>query len=80
MLLHLYLAAWRDDRLSVSRVTEASGSAPTTALRWLEYLENQGLVKRQSHPTDARTSLVELTQKACDLVEVYLSDKQTDSR
>jgi len=78
MLLNLYLTESSGLRLNVSRVTEGSGSPPTTALRWLDYLENQRLVRRETHPTDARASFVELTQRAHDLLEAYLSEPLTD--
>lgn len=78
MLLNLYLTESSGVRLNVSRVTEASGSPPTTALRWLDYLENQRLVRRETHPTDGRASFVELTERAHDLLELYLSEPLTD--
>ncbi len=73
MLLILYVEHQRS-RLTVSRLCAESGAPSTTALRWLEYLEDQQLVQRRAHATDGRMSYVELTDKAVEQLESYLSD------
>ena len=80
MLLHLYLAESHGTRLNVSRISEASGAPDTTALRWLDYLENRRLVRRDPHPTDARASFVVLTERAHELLGAYLSETLVDNR
>lgn len=59
------------DRSPVSRLITASGSAATTGLRWLEYLESQELVCRREHPTDRRVDLVELTPEGRSALDSY---------
>lgn len=35
--------------------------ATATGLRWIEYLDQEQLIRREPHPTDARAVFVELT-------------------
>lgn len=74
MLLWLYVSRAEGPRLSVGRLAEMSGAPPTTALRWLEYLEKDKLVCRQANPTDRRSEFVELTQKGRGALESYLAE------
>jgi len=72
VLLALYLAEARGERTNINTLTQSSGAAPTTALRWMNYLENHQLISREEHPTDARASIVRLTDKAQRALELYL--------
>ncbi|WP_425506887.1 MarR family transcriptional regulator [Sphingomonas sediminicola] len=47
----------------MSRLAQLSGTSKATALRWIDYLLDRGLISRQPHPTDLRTAFVELTDK-----------------
>ena len=51
MLLVLYTEEGRE-RQTVGKLINAAGHAPTTAQRWLDYLETQGFVRREPHPVD----------------------------
>lgn len=62
-------------RQNISRVTERISGAPTTTLRWLDYLEGQGYITRQPHPTDTRSVLLELTGKAVSAMDLYFSER-----
>lgn len=73
MLLELFINHDFGVRHSVGKLCELSGSPPTTALRWLDYLEKERLVSRHPHPTDRRTEFVELTEKGCTAMARYLS-------
>jgi DNA-binding MarR family transcriptional regulator len=73
MLLHLYSMAGAA-RQSMSRLAQLSGSSKATALRWIDYLLDRGLVSRRPHPTDLRTTFVELTDKGREKLEAYLAD------
>jgi DNA-binding MarR family transcriptional regulator len=73
MLLHLYSMAGAA-RQSMSRLAQLSGSSKATALRWIDYMLDRGLVSRQPHPTDLRTAFVELTDKGREKLEAYLAD------
>jgi DNA-binding MarR family transcriptional regulator len=73
MLLALYASA-DSTRLPVGQICSLSGSPPTTALRWLDYLEREQFVLRRPHPHDARSAIVELTSKGRSALEEYLSE------
>jgi DNA-binding MarR family transcriptional regulator len=73
MLLVLYAERGRT-RLSIGRLTEKLDLPPTTALRWLKYLEEKNLVVREPHPTDLRSAFLTLTPSAIEMLELYLSE------
>ena len=73
MLLALYITDESEARHTVSGLVSLSGVAPTTALRWLEFLENERLVSRTPKPSDRRVSLIALTDKARELLDTYFS-------
>jgi len=79
MLLALYLAS-ENQRLTIGRLTEAAGIPTTTALRWIQYLVDQRLVVRESHPTDARSVFVELSGKGKARIDLYLYETLTIGR
>jgi DNA-binding MarR family transcriptional regulator len=64
MLLALFAAAEKGDALSVSRLCAAAGVPQTTALRWLEQLEQSRLVFRTADPADARRTLIGIVPEA----------------
>ena len=73
MLLALYITDEAQARLTVTGLVSLSGVAPTTAIRWLDFLEKEQLVSRTSKSSDRRVSLIELTDKARGLLDTYLS-------
>jgi DNA-binding MarR family transcriptional regulator len=73
MLLALY-ASDGAGRLTVSGLALQSGSSKATALRWIDYLEQQGLIARDAHPTDQRVAFAKLTEQGKEALEGYLSD------
>jgi len=77
LLLNLYVMDRKDSRLTIGHLIQLAGTAQTTSLRWLEYLEDQGLITRQQHPTDARKAFVALTDKARETLASYLSQTLT---
>ena len=62
MLLYLYVAA-RDERLRVftKEITAAAHVPFTTALRWLDHLENVGEISRSPSDQDGRVTYVALS-------------------
>jgi DNA-binding MarR family transcriptional regulator len=72
MLLALYSMEVAGPRQTVGRLTEKSGAPPTSALRWLNFLEEEHLVSREPHPNDGRTTFIELTDKGRKAIEDYL--------
>ena len=77
LLLTLFVMDREGPRLTIGRLAQIAGTKLTTALRWLEYLEDQGLITRQQHPTDARKAFVALTDKARETLASYLSQTLT---
>jgi DNA-binding MarR family transcriptional regulator len=74
MLLALYVTEKSKSRLTVTRLCRLSGVSPTTALRWLEFLEKkEKLVSRAPNPIDRRVFRIALTDKARDLLDAYFS-------
>ena len=83
MLLILYLTDAAGSRQTLRSLHEMSGSAQTTALRWLAYLEKEKLIERDPHPTDKRTAFIYLTDKGRGALDAYfaglLSDEQAEA-
>jgi DNA-binding MarR family transcriptional regulator len=71
MLLLLY-GVGSGQRQTVTRLAELAQASKSTAIRWIDYLEGQGWVRRESHPTDKRSMFVELTDKGTGSVQLYL--------
>ena len=78
MLLALYIDDRDGPRLSVGRLATISGAPMTTALRWIDYLAKERLVTRQPHPTDRRSEILELTDRARSALDQYLSETLQD--
>lgn len=69
MLLVLYAI---DRRVTVVRLVRAAHGTLTTGLRWLDFLEDHGLVRREKNPLDSRAVLVSLTETAEQLMDTYI--------
>lgn len=72
MLLALFCAEGKGQRLTVSDVCVASESPQTTALRWLDRLKQLDFVERHASRADARVVYVILTPAAHQAIENYL--------
>lgn len=66
MLLILYWAEMEQVRLTVSNVCEAAQVPATTALRWINGLEEEGLILRSPHPSDGRVFRLSLSRDAIE--------------
>ncbi|MEJ7932769.1 MarR family transcriptional regulator [Sphingobium sp. AN558] len=66
MLLDLMAARLEHERVSVSSLCIASAVPPTTALRWIRTLTDDGLVVRQADPHDGRRIFIALADSAAD--------------
>lgn len=75
MLLDLFVADVAGRRLSVTAVCYGSASSASTALRWLNSLEGQGLVERRVDKADRRRSWVMLTAKGDEAMRRYLIER-----
>lgn len=74
MLLHLYSTEAVERRQTVGRIAEVVNAPLSTAIRWIDFLEREGLVERESHPTDRRANFIRLLPKARELLDSYLRE------
>ena len=72
ILLVLYIEK-DGHRHSIGGLAKAAGTAPSTALRWIEALEARDLIERAEHPTDKRASFVQLTDKGVAALDSYFA-------
>lgn len=72
MLVHLFHAHLAGYCLTVTNLSRASGVPPTTALRWIDTLQERGLIVRVQNPFDMRSVFIELTEEARGLIYDYL--------
>lgn len=72
MLLALYCFTSRGERLTVSGLCYASGVPQTTALRWVNVIEERRLISRTRDPIDGRRIYVALTERGEELMRGYL--------
>ena len=71
MLLDLLIAKERGQKLSVTAVTTGSGSASTTALRYVSTMEKMGLIERVPDGNDARRSWLRLSTKGDSMMKAF---------
>jgi DNA-binding MarR family transcriptional regulator len=72
MLLTLYVSDV--EAMTLSHLAQLVEAPPSSALRWIEYLEAQRLARRDAHPSDRRSALVKLTDKGRASLELYLTE------
>jgi DNA-binding MarR family transcriptional regulator len=78
ILLELYAAEIAQRRMTVGQVCAGANVPATTGLRWLNTLEQTGLVERRADPFDARRFFVSLTQAGSEGMSAYLHSMQDD--
>ena len=71
ILLDLYVAHCDDKPVSVSSACIGSAAPPTTGLRWLGVLTEQGLILREHDPDDQRRVLVRLSDSGLGAMDRY---------
>jgi DNA-binding MarR family transcriptional regulator len=74
ILLEALAAEMGQKRMSVSRLCEACAVQPTTALRWINALDENGYLTRGEDPLDARGDWIELTAEGSVKLQRYLQD------
>ena len=80
ILLDLYAAAVRGETVSVSNACRAADAPSSTALRWLQHLEDDRLVERTADPTDGRRHFVRLSKRGTERMHAYFAaSRQTSS-
>lgn len=60
-------------RPTVTSLADRLRIPASSAARWARYLEAHGFVERQSDPNDARSHLIELTQKGYNQLELFIA-------
>lgn len=78
ILLELFLAELRQQRVAISNVGQASGVPPTTALRWIVKLETSGLISRRPDRLDARRVFIELSPAGREAMAAYFASVRGD--
>ena len=76
MLLDLTAARLEKQRVAVSSLCIAAAVPPTTALRWIKALCDQGIFVRIADPEDGRRVFIELAEKSAQAMEKYLKAAQ----
>jgi DNA-binding MarR family transcriptional regulator len=76
MLLDLMAARLEKQQVAVSSLCIAAAVPPTTALRWIKALCDQGLFVRVADPEDGRRVFIELSEQAAAALESYLKAVQ----
>lgn len=72
MLLELYALTCEGRRISVSKLSFAAGVPATTASRWIDKLEAEGLVVRFEDPLDARRIWISLADSGYSAMESFV--------
>ncbi len=73
MMLDLMAARAEHSKVSVSSLCIAAAVPPTTALRWIKTLTDQGIFVRVADPTDGRRVFIELADAAAAKVAKYFA-------
>lgn len=74
LMLDLFVAERERRRVSVSSACLAADVPATTALRWLQQMEEQGLLERRDDPSDRRRAHVRLTEPTERAMERYITE------
>jgi DNA-binding transcriptional ArsR family regulator len=76
MLLDLFAARLEKRRVAVSSLCIAAAVPPTTALRWIKSLADQGLLVRVADSEDGRRVFIELSEETAAAMDSYLRAAQ----
>lgn len=77
MLLDLMAARLEEERVAVSSLCIAAAVPPTTALRWIRTMTEQGLFVRRHDPGDGRRIFIDLSDRAAAAMSAYLRQAQS---
>jgi hypothetical protein len=78
MLLDLTAARAEHRRVSVTSLCIASGVPPTTALRWIGQMVDQGQFVRVGDKSDRRRAFIELSERCTDAMARYFAEIGTN--
>jgi hypothetical protein len=79
MLLDLTAARAEHRRVSVTSLCIASGVPPTTALRWIGQMVDQGQFVRVGDKSDRRRAFIELSERCTDAMARYFAEIGTSA-
>lgn len=71
ILLDLFASHLEQQRVTITDVCAGSGVPATTALRWIENLQNEDFLVRRRDPIDARRTFIELSQGGLVRMRAY---------
>lgn len=71
ILLELYAAALGQLRMSVSSLCLGAAVPATTALRWINHLEERGMIIRKADPIDGRRHFLMLSKEGLEAMDAY---------
>ena len=74
MLIELLIAQIRQETRCVGTLTRAAGIKNTTALRWIEWLQDHKLIVRQPDPRNRLRVFIRLTLEGRKVVKAMLVD------
>lgn len=74
IMLELYALECEQLRTSVSKLCIAAGVPATTALRWIDKLQSEGLITRSADPLDARRVWVSISTDGLQAMNSYLQE------
>ncbi len=74
ILLDLFAAQIEGKKVSVSSLCIAASVPPTTGLRWISAMTEDGLLLREHDPEDARRVFIRLSSMAEDSLRSYFND------
>ena len=77
VMLDLFIAGREKRRVSVSSACIAADVPPTTALRWIQHLEEQAIVVREPDPLDRRRAYLQLSEPMAAAMEGYITELVT---
>jgi len=67
----IIFALWKKDRIPISELAAITSLGKSTLTDLLDRLDEVGLVRREKHPTDRRSLLIQLTEKAKNMRTKY---------
>lgn len=79
ILLELYLADLAQRRVSISSLCIGAAVPATTALRWINTLEKEGLLRRNNDPFDGRRVYASLSETGLNKMDAYFAATSVSS-
>lgn len=80
MLLDLAAAQIEGKRIAVTSACIASGVPPTTALRWITVLEDDGMILKENDFSDKRRTFLRISDHGMALINSYYNDLHSHPR